>query len=268
MQIPRGLMPLFRRRTWRRRLYQARTHLAQAAATIWARTAAARTKIAPAIRPKAAALGNRLRTAPKPALAAGAVAVLALVAVVVLPQLHKPRPAGRPSAPVTVSAEHPSEAAIAKDTYRSTAVGAEPKYLRLPSLKAEGFVEKVGIDQHRQVAVPTNIHLAGWFSSSVTPGELGLSIIDGHLDGSRQPGIFAHLDRLKSGDQFSVELANGKTRTFLVKSVQSLSVDKTAAVLFSQIPGISRQLNLITCGGTFTKSAGYDHRVVVSASLK
>jgi LPXTG-site transpeptidase (sortase) family protein len=179
-----------------------------------------------------------------------------------------PHNSRKPALPVavTISTDHPSEATI-PNTYRSTATGQQPKYLRLPTIHAQGFVQAVGIDQHHQVAVPTNINLAGWFADTVTPGEPGLSIVDGHLDGRQRPGIFANLAQLKQGDTFSVDLANGVTHQFRVLSVQSLPTDESAAVLFSQAPGVTNQLNLITCGGTFKQAAGYDHRVVVTASL-
>jgi LPXTG-site transpeptidase (sortase) family protein len=166
---------------------------------------------------------------------------------------------------ITVSTDHPAEEPIS--AYHSTAVGSEPKVLRLPTIQAEGYVQKVGVDQHRQVAVPTNIHLAGWFADMPVPGDPGLSIIDGHLDGRRQPGIFAHLDRLKPGDRFEVELASGAVRRFRVKTVQSLPTAQAAALLFSQTPGLDRQLNLITCGGTYRGAAGYDRRIIVTAQL-
>jgi len=167
---------------------------------------------------------------------------------------------------VRVSTDHPDEAKLA--AYHSTATGTQPKYLRLPTIHAEGYIQAVGVDQHRQIAVPTNINLAGWFTSTVTPGDLGLSIIDGHLDGRTGPGIFADLARLKPADTFTIDLANGTTRTFQVKTVQSLPTDQAAAALFSQAPGVARQLNLITCGGTYKAATGYDHRVVVTAQLR
>jgi hypothetical protein len=197
----------------------------------------------------------------------------ALIAVVVstvlavscaLPQHPKAPLAPAAAGVVIVSTDHPDESPLAG--YRSTATGTEPKYLRLPTIGTEGFVQKVGVDQHRQIAVPTNINLAGWFTESVAPGQLGLSIIDGHLNGSGKPGIFARLEKLKPGATFTVELANGATRQFRVATVQSLPTDQAAAALFSQAPGVSSQLNLITCGGSFNKSTHtYDHRVIVTS---
>lgn len=191
--------------------------------------------------------------------------VLAVAAVSYLIPSSRPRSIAKPAPVVTTSTDHPSEAPITT-AYQSTATGDQPKYIHLPTINTQGYIQAVGIDQHHQVAVPTNIHLAGWFVNSVTPGDPGLSIIDGHLDGYRLPGIFASLGRLKPGDRFSVDLANGRTRTFQVKTVQSLPTAQAASTLFSQDPSITRQLNLITCSGTFVKSAAaYDQRVIVTA---
>jgi len=165
---------------------------------------------------------------------------------------------------VTVSTDHPSESPLPA-SYHSTATGNQPSFLNIPSISASGYVQAVGVDQNRQIAVPTNIHLAGWFANTVTPGDLGLSIIDGHLDGYHLPGIFANLAQLKPGDTFEVDLASGLKRAFRIRTVQSLPTSQAAGALFSQLPGVSRQLNLITCGGAFKQASGYDHRIVIAA---
>lgn len=199
------------------------------------------------------------------------VAPLALAAVVVAVSYAVPTSAVPPAAPainaqgvVTRSTDQPAEAVLTDATYRSSATGQEPYALEIPVLNVQGFIQKVGVDQHSQIAVPTNIHLAGWFVDGAIPGEPGLSIIDGHLDGSKRPGIFSSLGSVKVGDEVNITLASREQRIFRVRSVQTVPTAKAASVLFSQTPGIKRQLNLITCGGTFSKSArSYDERVVV-----
>lgn len=213
---------------------------------------------------------ERLRFVGRPPWRQGTLLLLVVGTVCLISYaLPGPRPVKQPlPAPteiVTVSTDRPAEAKLT--AYHSTATGSEPKYLRLPSINAEGFIQKVGVDQNRQIAVPTNIHLAGWFTESATPGAPGLAIIDGHLDGQTLPGIFARLDQLKTADTFTVELANGTIRRFSVTSVRSLPVAQSAAVLFSQDPATANQLNLITCAGTYRESEGYDRRVIVTSRL-
>ena len=168
-----------------------------------------------------------------------------------------------PSGVVTYSTDHPDESPVPA-SYHSTSTGAQPAYIRLPSIGAAGFVQRVGVDQHHQLAVPTNIHLAAWYVNSVLPGNNGLSIIDGHIDGPKYPGIFEKLATLKVGDHYELDLANGAKQTYEVSQIQTLPLAAAVNALFSQSPGITKQLNLITCGGTFNKALGmYDKRVVV-----
>lgn len=170
---------------------------------------------------------------------------------------------------VVYSTDHPSEEPINKSQYKSTAGPTEPKYITLPTIKAEGFVEKVGVDQNTEMAVPTNINLAGWYVEALAPGQSGLSIIDGHLDGYKHDGIFKNLEKLKPGQIYVIERGDGKQLTFKVKSVTSVPTDQAATKLFAHDPAIKSQLNLITCGGKFDQSKKqYEKRVIVVSELQ
>ncbi len=106
--------------------------------------------------------------------------------------------------------------------------------------------------------------MAGWFNQSVLPGEKGLSIIDGHVTGRVNNGIFKDLEKLKDGDTFKIEFGNGTSKDFKVVKKVDVLVKDAAGVLFSQEPGIERQLNLITCSGVFDKkSQSYPNRLIV-----
>ncbi len=169
---------------------------------------------------------------------------------------------------ISATTDTPSEAPLAKDTYVSTAAPSEPKYIRLPSIQAEGFIQKMGIDQNQQIAAPGNVNLAGWYVNSALPGQAGLSIIDGHVDGLTSPGIFKRLGQLKKDDKFVIELGNGSELNYVVASASVVANDQAAGVLFSQDPKVSSQLNLITCGGAFNRaSKSYEQRVIITATL-
>lgn len=144
----------------------------------------------------------------------------------------------------------------------------EPKYIKLPSIATEGFVQTVGLSKNQEIQVPSNIHTVGWFNQSAKPGQPGLSVIDGHVDGTTKPGIFRRLGELKPADQFTVELGGGDTKTYKVIATKMVENAQALSVLFSQQLHVQSQLNLITCGGTFSKqSKTYDHRIIVSAEL-
>ena len=105
------------------------------------------------------------------------------------------------------------EAAIQPSTYAWKGAASEPERLLIPRLQVDGYVESLGIGASNDVAVPSNIHLAGWFNKSARPGDRGLSVIDGHLDGPHTPdGIFSRLGTLRTGDAFSVTRGDGHQR--------------------------------------------------------
>lgn len=168
---------------------------------------------------------------------------------------------------ITHSTDTPDETKPEKG-YEWKGAPNDPKYIKLPTINAEGFIQNVGVDQNKQVAVPTNIHMAGWFADSVKPGQKGLSIIDGHLDGKDADGIFIHLQDMKKDDTFTIELGDGSTKQFKVTSITTVDTKDAANVLFSQDPKATNQLNLITCGGNFDRSSRlYDKRVIVSSEV-
>jgi len=169
---------------------------------------------------------------------------------------------------ISYSTSKPSQNPIQASSYVSTARPMEPKYISLPSIAASGFIQKVGIDQNGQIATPNNVNLAAWYVNSVAPGQPGLSIILGHVDGYTSPGIFIHLSKLKPGDHFTVQLGSGTLLTYDVIKVVAVSASNAVSTLFSQDPNIKSQLNLVTCGGTFNSATkSYAERVVVDAAL-
>lgn len=168
---------------------------------------------------------------------------------------------------VTYSTNTPDENPVA-EPYNWPGSASDPKYISLPTINTAGYVQRVGVDQNKQVAVPNNINMAGWFTNSVVPGQKGLSIIDGHVSGRYHDAIFKNLINLKSGDQFQVTLGSNKVLNYKVINIQSVSVVQSASVLFSQDPKVSSQLNLITCGGNYDASQqSFDHRVIIYSEL-
>lgn len=169
---------------------------------------------------------------------------------------------------VSVSTTTPDEVKPQKGSYPALPTGSEPENIAIPSVGIDHFIQRVSVDQTGAIAVPTNIHLAGWFTNSVTPGDKGLSIIDGHVDGRVADGIFKHLAEVKTGDKIVITEADGVVRNFSVMSVQTVATADAGNLLFSQDPSVVSQLNLITCGGTFDATQKqYDKRVIVSAKL-
>jgi LPXTG-site transpeptidase (sortase) family protein len=169
---------------------------------------------------------------------------------------------------VTHSSDRPDETKPGKD-YKWQGTAEDPKYIKLPSINSEGYIQNVGVDQHNAVAAPSNIHIAGWFTKSARPGQEGLSIIDGHVSGWTSSGIFKKLGTLKIGDNYTIQMGSGKVLKYKVLKVDSVETDKAAAILYSQDPNVRSQLNLITCGGQFDKRSNqYQKRIIITSSLE
>lgn len=181
--------------------------------------------------------------------------------------LHKSKTVAVTTGVITHSTDTPSEVKPPKD-YKWVGGPQDPKKIIIPKISAEGFVQQVGVDQNNQVAVPNNLYMVGWFVQTAQPGKPGLSVIDGHVTGRVNDGIFKNLDKLKKGDRYTVEQGNGNKLTYEVIGSQSAPAAKSVAIIFSQDPSVKSQLNLVTCSGTYNKDThSYPDRLVVASKL-
>lgn len=188
----------------------------------------------------------------------------AVTAVYLLWFKSEDKPVQTASDIITFSPDTPDETDPETSGFVWKGSANDPRSISLPTINAEGYVQKVGIDQSKQIAVPSNVFMAGWYVKSARPGEKGLSIIDGHINGQVKDGIFAKLSQLKAGDEFELEMGNGKVLHYKIKDVQTVKLSEALSYLFSQQPNIERQLNLITCGGDYDPSAKtYEQRIIV-----
>lgn len=205
----------------------------------------------------------KIKLTRKQAIILGIVALAAALAFIKF--FNKPQTS--PGKVVTHSTDAPSEVKPGKE-YKWVGDASDPKKIIIPKIGVDGFVEKVGIDQNNQVAVPTNLFLVGWFVKTASPGQPGLSVIDGHVSGRKNDGIFKDLEKLNVGDKYTVELGNGKKLTYQVISKKSAPVKDSVAVIFSQDPRVKSQLNLVTCSGNYdAKLHQYSERLTVAAKL-
>jgi len=142
----------------------------------------------------------------------------------------------------------------------------QPRRILIPKLSIDGYIQKVGTTSDDSVAVPTNIHYAGWYTDSVLPGQEGLSIIDGHVSGRYSAAIFERLNELQPGDTFEVEFGDLSKTQFEVITNSQLPESESAAHLFKRDGEIESQLNLITCGGNYDReSESFRDRVIITS---
>ncbi len=177
-------------------------------------------------------------------------------------------PAPLPSAELIVTEDttEPDEAKVTVEEYQ--VAPDMPRLVSIPSIDSSGPIQKIGVTKENAIAAPSNVHFAGWYTSSVKPGDVGLSIIDGHVSGKYVDGIFKRLNEVKPGDQITVEYGDKSQKTFEVVDIKTLPEAESAGFFLSKQDGIEQQLNLITCGGKFDRATQkYADRVIVVAKL-
>lgn len=196
---------------------------------------------------------------------------LAIVVTYFVVQKNKQKkPTSQPT-PETViySTDKPDESKQNADTYNWKGGSNDPKKISIQAIGVDAYVQRMGVDQNKKMATPNNIHLTGWFVDTQQPGQNGLSVIAGHVTGVKGDGVFKNLNKLKTGDTFTVENGDGTVKNFKVIDVKQAKESESADYLFSQQPNIKSQLNLVTCGGKFNSSTRqYEDRIIVISELQ
>lgn len=177
---------------------------------------------------------------------------------------------GRKGAP---SASAPSTSASSSSAPPSAgsvpAVGRSvPVGLRIPAIGVDTPVMKLGLAADGTVQVPpiTAHDEAGWYEHSPTPGQMGPSVILGHVTvGAYGDGVFRHLEELHRGEKIVARLENGTAAEFSVTDVRTVAKDHFPT--HDVYGNVDRpELRLITCGGALTGD-GYRDNVIVFARL-
>lgn len=169
---------------------------------------------------------------------------------------------------ITYSIDRPSEKSSEAVSDDYVVPDNQPRLIKLPSIDVEGYIQRVGIDQNGAMAVPSNIHFVGWYIHGVAPGEKGLSIIAGHVNGRYSPGIFARLRELTPGTIFQIQMGDLSWREFRVFRIADYLVEDVTNELFKHDQTISFEIKLITCSGNFNSQyQTYDMRTIATAEL-
>ncbi|MFC8987998.1 class F sortase [Streptomyces sp. NPDC057115] len=178
-------------------------------------------------------------------------------------------PHAPPAVAASTTAPPASTAPSASATPHKHLARSAPTRLRIPGIKVDApFTDlAVGKDGRLQPPPADDTNLVGWFAKGVSPGELGTSIIAGHVDTKTSPAVFARLGELKKGDTFQVARADGRTATFVVDGAESFDKDDFPDErVYADTP--DAQVRLITCSGDYDHSVkDYTENLVVFAHL-
>src|SRR5690242_18052653 len=91
-----------------------------------------------------------------------------------------------------------------------------PVSLVIPAIGVRTSLIRLGRTAQGTLQVPTSTSVAGWYTASPRPGEIGSAIIAGHIDSSAGPGVFFRLRLLHPGNLVYVRRTDGTLAVFRV----------------------------------------------------
>jgi len=182
----------------------------------------------------------------------------AAAGVALVAQVHAPQPALAAAGAIAPKANGPW-------LRRSVPVSVD-----IPAIGVNSRVLHLGVTADGMIQVPsiyTEASEAAWYKYSATPGQIGSSVIEGHLDSYHGPAVFFRLGALRAGDRVDVTLADGVTAVFRVTGVREYPKSNFPAKTIYGATNYAA-LRLITCGGAFDYATGhYLSSIVVFAAL-
>jgi hypothetical protein len=183
----------------------------------------------------------------------------AAIGIAVLSQQHAPTP--NATAAGTVGPAARREPSLRRSL---------PVSVAIPAIGVQSALLHLGLNPDGTIAVPdisTSADEAAWYKNSVTPGQIGTAIIEGHVDSDQGPAVFFRLGGLRPGDRIDVTLADGMRADFRVTGVREyVKSNFPTKIIYDSTKYAS--LRLVTCGGGFDFATGhYLSSVVVFASL-
>jgi len=198
------------------------------------------------------------------ASAAGLAGVLLIMAgataagIAIASQVHAPQPSAAAAGAVGANAHGPW-------LRRSLPVSVD-----IPAIGVHSRLMHLGVNSRGAIEVPplfTHADQAAWYKYSATPGQIGASIIVGHVDTVAGPAVFFRLGALRPGNRVDVTLADGVTAIFRVIGVREYLKSRFPAKTIYRATHFAA-LHLITCGGAFDyRTRNYLSSIVVFAAL-
>jgi sortase (surface protein transpeptidase) len=183
---------------------------------------------------------------------------LSAIGYAIASQVHAPRPAASAAGKTSPARGGPS-------VRRSV-----PVSVAIPAIGVHSQLLHLGLNRDGTLAVPSlavQANEAAWYRYSATPGQVGSSVIEGHVDSETGPAVFFRLGALHPGNTIDVTLADGVTAIFRVTGVREYRKAEFPDRLIYGATDYAA-LRLITCGGAFDNATGhYLSSTVVFASL-
>jgi LPXTG-site transpeptidase (sortase) family protein len=141
--------------------------------------------------------------------------------------------------------------------------------LLIPKISVDAPFTELSIGRTGQLQPPPahDTNLVGWYAKGPAPGQIGTSIIAGHVDTATSAAVFVRLGELEKGDVFHVERADGRRATFVVDDAETFDKDHFPNErVYGDAP--RAEVRLITCAGDYDRTVkDYTDNLVVFAHL-
>jgi sortase A len=140
-----------------------------------------------------------------------------------------------------------------------------PVRLVIEKLRVSAPIEVRSTDANNVMEAPDRPADVAWYRFTARPGSGSNAVFAGHRDFAKVgPAVFWDLGDLRSGDSIDVVSLQQTEIRYRVSQVWSYPVD---AMPMSKVLAVDvgDEVTLITCAGTYSRSTGYDHRLVVRA---
>jgi hypothetical protein len=147
---------------------------------------------------------------------------------------------------------------------------SEPTDIAIPKIGVAAKIMSLGVNPDGTVQVPplNQAQLAGWYKPGPSPGEIGNSVIVGHVDSAAMgAAVFFRLGALAAGDTIQVVRQDKSVANFVVDAVKSYPKTAFPTELVYG-PTNKASLRVVTCGGLFDeKNRSYLNNIIVFATL-
>ena len=158
-----------------------------------------------------------------------------------------------------------SRARVATSPRAESKEPGQPRMLTIPRLDLKMPITAVTVDDNGAMAVPARPTEIGWYAYGPRPGSTrGSAVLGGHVD-SREYGIgpLVGLKQLRRGDEIMIKTTTGaeRFRVTTVRLINKQGVDLRNVFKREGEP----LLRILTCGGAYRRSGGYQANVVVTA---
>lgn len=159
--------------------------------------------------------------------------------------------------PDRIAPSGPAGSALPTNCEQTPQSPHDPVRLYFPTQNVRVDVTRIGLTPQQDfniVPLDRQPLLAGWYCYSPQPGDMGPSVMVGHVDWGGSKASFGRLAQLSKGAGIEVTNRAGAVHRYVVTSKQRVA---KAAFPFDRVFADSpvSRLTLITCGGPFNHQA-------------